>query len=39
VSPVQHDRRCYEVEFDDGSVLLADADHQWSVHDLAGPGW
>ena len=29
VTPVQHDRRCYEVEFDDGSVILADADHQW----------
>jgi replicative DNA helicase len=29
VTPVQHDRRCYEVEFDDGSVIVADADHQW----------
>jgi replicative DNA helicase len=29
VTPVQHDRQCYEVEFDDGSVIVADADHQW----------
>jgi len=28
-TPVQHNRRCYEVEFDDGSVIVADADHQW----------
>jgi replicative DNA helicase len=34
VSPVQLDRQCYEVEFDDGSVLLADADHQWLAHDI-----
>jgi replicative DNA helicase len=29
VTPVQRDRQCYEVEFDDGSVIVADADHQW----------
>jgi replicative DNA helicase len=29
VSPVQEDRRCYEVAFDDGSTIVADADHQW----------
>ena len=23
------DRPCYEVEFDDGSVIVADAEHQW----------
>jgi replicative DNA helicase len=28
-TPVQYDRQCYEVEFDDGSVVVADADHQW----------
>src|SRR5687768_18554656 len=28
-TPVQHGRRCFEVEFDDGSVIVADADHQW----------
>ncbi|MGY6500803.1 MAG: replicative DNA helicase [Acidimicrobiales bacterium] len=30
-SPVYTDRRCYEVRFDDGSVLVADAEHQWAV--------
>src|SRR5690606_37082030 len=34
-SPVHLDRTCYEVVFDDGSVLVADAEHQWSVLDLA----
>jgi replicative DNA helicase len=29
VTPVQHERQCYDVEFDDGSVIVADADHQW----------
>src|SRR5919106_387021 len=36
VSPIQLQRRCYEVEFDDGSVLVADADHQWAVTDAGG---
>ncbi len=26
---VLHDRPCYEVEFSDGEVILADAQHQW----------
>jgi replicative DNA helicase len=26
---IMHGRPCYEVVFDDGSVLLADAEHQW----------
>ncbi|MGI8333343.1 replicative DNA helicase [Actinomadura scrupuli] len=26
---VLHGRRCYEVEFSDGEVVVADADHQW----------
>ncbi|MEW9533652.1 replicative DNA helicase [Microbispora sp. NPDC049125] len=26
---VMHDRPCYEVEFDDGTVIVADARHQW----------
>lgn len=29
VSAVQHERQLYEVEFDDGVVLRADADHNW----------
>jgi replicative DNA helicase len=26
---VLHDRPCYEVEFSDGTVIVADAQHQW----------
>ncbi|WP_242908591.1 replicative DNA helicase [Actinomadura terrae] len=26
---VMHDRPCYEVEFSDGEVIIADAHHQW----------
>ena len=26
---VMHGRPCYEVEFSDGQVIVADADHQW----------
>jgi replicative DNA helicase len=36
-TPVQHDRRCYEVELDDGTTIVADADHQWFAYDL--PAW
>ncbi|WP_131106278.1 replicative DNA helicase [Ornithinimicrobium sufpigmenti] len=28
---VMMDRRCYEVEFSDGSVIVADEEHLWSV--------
>ncbi len=30
-------RPCYEVHFSDGSVIVADAQHQWSVHRSVGP--
>jgi len=30
-TPVQIDRTCYKVEFDDGSVIVADADHRWQA--------
>jgi replicative DNA helicase len=30
-SAVVTDRPCYEVEFDDGSVIVADAEHQWAI--------
>jgi replicative DNA helicase len=33
VSPVFIDRRCYEVEFDDGSTLVTDRDHAWAASD------
>ncbi|GAA0719707.1 hypothetical protein Drose_06010 [Dactylosporangium roseum] len=26
---IMHDRPCYEVEFSDGTVIVADAEHQW----------
>ncbi len=32
-TPVMHDRPCYEVEFSDGTVIVADADHQWLTWD------
>ncbi|WP_326561834.1 replicative DNA helicase [Micromonospora sp. NBC_01796] len=28
---VMHDRPCYEVEFSDGSVVVADAEHLWKT--------
>ncbi len=37
VSPVQLERQCYRVEFDDGSTMVADADHQWLAYDF--PAW
>jgi replicative DNA helicase len=36
-TPVMQDRPCYEVEFDDGSTIVADADHQWFAYDY--PAW
>jgi replicative DNA helicase len=33
VSEIQLGRPCYEVEFSDGSVIVADADHRWSTYD------
>jgi replicative DNA helicase len=36
-TPVMLDRRCYEVVFDDGSTIVADADHQWLAYDY--PAW
>jgi hypothetical protein len=28
---VMHDRPCYRIQFSDGSSIIADADHLWSV--------
>jgi replicative DNA helicase len=36
-TPVQTDRACFRVELDDGSTIVADADHQWLAYDL--PAW
>lgn len=38
VSPVWDDRPCFEVEFEDGSVIVADAAHEWRVRDQWGSG-
>ena len=31
-TPVQHQRDCYCVRFADGSEIVADAEHQWTVY-------
>lgn len=33
VSPIMNDRICYELKFDDGNVIVADAEHIWRVYD------
>jgi replicative DNA helicase len=33
LSPIRRDRPCYRVRFDDGTEIVADADHQWSTFD------
>lgn len=33
VSEIQHQRDCYAVTFSDGSVIVADADHLWTVEE------
>ena len=37
-APVLHGRTCYEVEFGDGTVIVADADHQWLTETRASRG-
>ncbi|MEM9561392.1 MAG: replicative DNA helicase [Actinomycetota bacterium] len=32
-SPIHVDHECYEVTFDDGSIIVADAEHQWLTYD------
>lgn len=29
VSPIQHDRTCYEITFSDGTTIVCDAEHVW----------
>lgn len=29
----QHNRKCYNIKFDDGSTIVADAEHIWTVDD------
>ncbi|SNT21961.1 replicative DNA helicase [Actinomadura meyerae] len=35
---VMHDRPCYEIEFSDGEVIVADAEHQWRTSASLGSG-
>jgi FtsK/SpoIIIE family/FtsK alpha domain/Ftsk gamma domain/LAGLIDADG-like domain/4TM region of DNA translocase FtsK/SpoIIIE len=35
-TPVMRDRPCYEVEFSDGTVIVADAEHLWQTSTAAG---
>jgi DNA segregation ATPase FtsK/SpoIIIE-like protein len=35
-TPVMHGRPCYEVEFSDGTVIVADAEHRWRTSTVAG---
>ena len=35
---VMHGRPCYEVEFDDGEVIIADQNHQWLTWNSFRPG-
>lgn len=32
--PVRKNRKCFEITFDDGTSIVADAEHLWSVEDL-----
>jgi DNA segregation ATPase FtsK/SpoIIIE-like protein len=34
-TPVMHGRPCYEVEFSDGTVIVADAEHLWPTQTAA----
>ena len=35
-TPVMYGRPCYEVEFSDGTVIVADAEHLWRTNTVAG---
>ncbi len=37
-TPVMHGRPCYEVEFSDGTVIVADAEHLWRTDTIAARG-
>ena len=36
-SPIFSDHRCFEVRFDDGTTIVADAGHRWLAYDF--PAW
>jgi DNA segregation ATPase FtsK/SpoIIIE-like protein len=35
-TPVMYGRPCYEVEFSDGTIIMADAEHLWQTSTVAG---
>jgi DNA segregation ATPase FtsK/SpoIIIE-like protein len=37
-TPVMHDRPCYEIEFSDGTLVVADAEHLWRTDSVARRG-
>src|SRR5260370_8787075 len=37
-TPVMHGRPCYEVEFSDGTVIVADAEHLWRTYTVSHRG-
>jgi phage terminase large subunit-like protein len=36
LSPILYNRKCYEIEFDDGTVIISDANHRWETIDTRG---
>ena len=36
LSPILKDRECFEIEFDDGTIVVSDANHLWSTIDTRG---
>lgn len=36
LSPILHGRECFDVEFDDGTVIVSDANHRWQTIDTRG---
>lgn len=36
LSPILVNKKCYEVEFDDGTVIVSDANHRWLTTDTRG---
>jgi phage terminase large subunit GpA-like protein len=38
-SEVQYERNCFRVVFDDGTEIVADEDHLWSVRDRLAENW
>lgn len=36
LSPILHNRPCFEIEFDDGTRIVSDANHRWQTEDTRG---